>query len=108
MPPPRSVTARAAGIARQTFEQGSIAAGLPTVEIPEAELQAGVPAFDLLRRAGLAASNAEARRLVRGKGARLNDEMVEIEDSRITLADLKDGVIKLSAGRKRHVLVKPA
>jgi tyrosyl-tRNA synthetase len=60
-----------------------------------------------LRRAGLAASNGEARRLIRGGGGRINDAVVEAEDRSVTLADLNaEGVIKLSAGRKRHALVR--
>ena len=103
-----AAAANAAEVARRTFEEGTAASGLPTLEIPEAELRAGLPAFELFRRAGLAESNAEARRLVRGKGARLNDEIIEVEDVRITSDDLRDGMLKLSAGRKRHVLVRPA
>ena len=70
-------------------------------------LEAGVPAYALLQRAGLVASNGEGRRLVRGGGARLNDVPIEAEDRPITAADLaEDGALKLSAGRKRHVLVR--
>jgi tyrosyl-tRNA synthetase len=97
----------AAETARQTFEQGASAAGLPTIEVPRAELEKGIAAYDLLRRAGLAASNGEARRLIKQNGARLNDGALTDDARPITLADLDaDGTIKLSAGKKRHVLVK--
>ena len=100
--------AAAAETARRTFEDGGLGEGLPTVEIPRAELAAGIAAFDLFRRAGLAASGGEARRLIKGGGARVNDAPAMSETATITLGDLNpDGVIKLSAGRKRHALVKP-
>ncbi len=97
----------AADTARRTFEAGESAEGLPTIDVPRAELEAGVPAFALMARAGLAASNGEARRLIRGGGGRLNDAKLETEDQVIGLADVTaEGVIKLSAGRKRHALVR--
>ena len=97
----------AAETARRTFEEGASAAGLPTVEIPRAELDKGIPAFDLLRRAGLAASNGEARRLIKQNGARLNDQAFTDEARLIGAAEMNaDGSIKLSAGKKRHALVR--
>jgi tyrosyl-tRNA synthetase len=72
------------------------------------ELARGVAAFELFVRAGLAASNSEARRLVRGGGARLNDAVIGDETRIIRLDDLgPDGMLKLSAGRKRYALVRP-
>ena len=98
---------QAAETARRTFEEGAAAAGLPTIELPRAELQAGVAAFELLRRAGLAASNGEARRLIRQGGGRINDRAVGDETRTVTLDDVSaEGVIKLSAGKKRHALVR--
>jgi len=71
-------------------------------------LARGIPAFEAFARSGLAASNGEARRLIRGGGARINDAVVEHETSPVSLADLNPhGMIKLSAGRKRHALVRP-
>ncbi len=82
---------------------------MPTVEIDREELAKGIAAFDLFRRSGLAASNSEARKLIKGGGARLNDAAIGNETQAVTLGDLTaDGVVKLSAGKKRHVLVKPA
>ncbi len=67
-----------------------------------------MPAFELFSLAGLAASNGEARRLIRGGGARINDRVVDNETKRVSEADLdQNGVLKLSAGRKRHALVRP-
>ena len=75
--------------------------------MPRAELQAGIAAFELLRRAGLAASNGEARRLIRQGGGRINDRAVGDETRTVTLDDVSaEGVIKLSAGKKRHALVR--
>ena len=98
----------AAETARRTFEQGEAAEGLPSIEVPRAELVAGIAAFELFRRAGLAASGGEARRLIKGGGARVNDALVTGETQSVSLADLDaGGRIKLSAGRKRHALVRP-
>jgi tyrosyl-tRNA synthetase len=97
---------QAAETARRTFEEGALADSLPTITLPAAEMAAGIPAFALFARAGLAASNGEARRLIKGGGARVNDAPVAAETEMLGTANLVDGVIKLTAGRKRHVLVK--
>ncbi|HVI51553.1 MAG TPA: tyrosine--tRNA ligase [Candidatus Sulfotelmatobacter sp.] len=97
----------AAETARRTFEEGAAADTLPTVAIPAADLEAGIAAFALFARTGLAASNGEARRLIKGGGAKVNDATVTNENQTIGAADLKDGQIKLTAGKKRHLLVKP-
>jgi tyrosyl-tRNA synthetase len=81
---------------------------LPQTDVPRNVLERGIPAFELFSRAGLAASNGEARRLIRGGGARINDSVVENETKPISVADLDaNGILKLSAGRKRHALVRP-
>ena len=99
----------AAETARQTFEQGKLGDDLPVIEVPASDLENGIPAFDLFRRAGLAASGGEARRLIKGGGARVNDTQVKDENAPIGAGDVNaDGAIKLSAGKKRHVLVRPA
>ncbi len=102
-----AAAASAADTARQTFEQGALGDGLPTIEVPLARLQSGIPAFELFREAGLAASNGEARRLIKGGGGRLNDAKIDNETAAIGDGDLIDGAIKLSAGKKRHALVRP-
>ncbi len=102
----REAAAAAAATARQTFEQGGAAEDLPGIIVPDAEFLEGIPAFALFVRAGLAASNGEARRLIRGGGARLNDAPIAEEAQPITRADLRDGALKLSAGRKQHRLVR--
>jgi tyrosyl-tRNA synthetase len=99
----RTAAQEAAETARKTFEEGAAAEGLPSIEVPGAELAAGIPAFALLVRANLAASNGEARRLIRGGGARLNDVVIADEAQLIS----GNAVIKLSAGKKHHVLVRP-
>jgi tyrosyl-tRNA synthetase len=97
----------AAETARLAFEEGEAATTLPTVAVGASELAAGIPAFRLFVQAGLAASNAEARRLIRGGGAKVNDVVVAEEGILIAADQLHDGAIKLSAGRKQHRLVKP-
>ena len=83
------------------------AVDLPSVEIPRARLDAGIPVYELMREAGLAKSNGEARRLIRGGGARVNDERFRDETGTVGADDMNpDGAIKLSAGRKRHALVR--
>jgi tyrosyl-tRNA synthetase len=94
---------QAAETARRTFEEGQSAEGLPTVEIPKAEFAAGIGVLDLFVRAGLAASKGEARRLVQGKGAKIDDAVVEND---ALVVKREDGAAKLTAGKKRHALVK--
>jgi tyrosyl-tRNA synthetase len=99
----------AAETARQTFEEGAIAENLPTVEVSRAELEAGIGVLALFVKAGLVASNGEARRQIKGGGLRVNDIAVTDEKMVLNLSDLTPkGVIKLSLGKKRHVLLKPA
>jgi tyrosyl-tRNA synthetase len=98
----------AAETARQAFEAGEAAASLPAVDVSAQDLQAGIPAFRLFALAGLAGSNAEARRLIRGGGAKVNDNTVTDEGQLIAADLLRDGAIKLSAGRKQHRLVRPS
>ncbi len=98
---------QAAETARRTFEEGAAGEALPTVELKRAELERGICAFEILRRAGLAASNSEARRLIQGGGGRINDAVIDNEMQLVTLADLSEnGVIKLAAGKKRHALIR--
>jgi tyrosyl-tRNA synthetase len=99
--------AAAAETARKTFEEGTLGDDLPTVDLPRSQLESGIQAFELLRHAGLVASNSEGRRLIKGGGGRLNDTVIDDETRIVTVDDLTgDGVIKVSAGRKRHALVR--
>ncbi|WP_315755591.1 MULTISPECIES: tyrosine--tRNA ligase [unclassified Bradyrhizobium] len=99
----------AAETARRTFEEGAIAENLPTVEVPQAELDAGLGVLNAFVKAGLVGSNGEARRQIKGGGLRVNDIAVTDEKMALTPAALtSEGVIKLSLGKKRHVLVRPA
>ena len=98
----------AAKTARETFEEGALAQSLPTVELPRAELDAGLGVLTAFVRAGLVTSNGEARRQIKGGGLRLNDVPVIDERAMLRPSDLSpEGVVKLSLGRKRHVLLKP-
>src|SRR5262252_448535 len=104
----REAAEAAAETAHAVFEGGGSGSELPQASVPRDLLARGIPAFEAFARSGLAASNGEARRLIRGGGARINDAVVEHETSPISLADLNpQGMIKLSAGRKRHALVRP-
>ncbi|HJD67969.1 MAG TPA: tyrosine--tRNA ligase [Rickettsia endosymbiont of Bembidion lapponicum] len=89
------------------FEQGQIDENLTTIVLEPEMLQAGITAFELFHKAGLATSKSEARKLIRGKGAKINDELVADENMVInTTFLLENNFIKLSAGKKRHILVK--
>jgi len=93
--------------AQQTFEQGQLGDDLPTIDVAKNELEDGIPAFAALVKAGLCTSNGEARRLIKGGGGRVNDKAFANETQPVTLTDLNDdGVAKLSAGKKRHALIR--
>jgi tyrosyl-tRNA synthetase len=95
--------------ARQTFEEGTIAENLPSVAVPRRELEAGIGVLVAFVKTGLVGSNGEARRQIKGGGLRVNDVAVSDEKMVLKSSDLTpEGVIKLSLGRKRHVLLKPA
>jgi tyrosyl-tRNA synthetase len=104
----RAAAEQAAETARKTFEEGALADTLPTVEIGRDELQAGIGILSLFVNAGLAGSNGEARRHIQGGAVRINDMAVTDERRAVTAADLTgDGVLKLSLGKKKHILVRP-
>jgi tyrosyl-tRNA synthetase len=92
--------------ARRTFEEGESARGLPMISVDANQLQKGLQLVDLMVATGLAPSKGHARRLARGAGARVNDVVVTDETVRLTDKDARNGVIKLSAGRKRHALIR--
>ncbi|MBR2117444.1 MAG: tyrosine--tRNA ligase [Pseudomonadota bacterium] len=104
----REAAEAASETARKTFEEGAIASDLPMLEISRAELDASAPVLGLFVKAGLVASNGEARRQIKGGGLRVNDVAIADEKMVLTPKDLTpEGVIKLSMGRKKHVLLKP-
>ena len=102
----RPAAAAAARTAAETFEAGAPSQGLPSVEIARGELGAGLGVLAAFVKAGLVKSNGEARRQIEGGGLRVNDAPLRDVNAKLTPADLADGVIKLSLGRKRHVLLK--
>ncbi|MBG0509022.1 tyrosine--tRNA ligase [Agrobacterium sp. MOPV5] len=105
----RAAAEEAAETARKTFEEGALAENLPSIEVPTSELDAGLGVLSLIVRAGLAGSNGEARRHVQGGAVKIND--IGVSDERQTVGSGEvtgDGVIKLSVGKKKHVLVRPA
>jgi tyrosyl-tRNA synthetase len=103
----REAAEEASEASRRTFEEGALAEALPTITVSASELAAGIGVLQLFVKAGLVASNGEARRQIRGGGLRLNDAAVTDERTVVGAADAAGGVIKLSLGRKKHVLVKP-
>jgi tyrosyl-tRNA synthetase len=105
----RAAAEQAAQTARTTFEEGAVAESLPTVEVPRGELEAGLGVLTVFaEKAGLVASNGEARRQIKGGGLKVNDAAVSDEKMVLSNKDLTpEGVIKLSLGRKKHVLLKP-
>ena len=103
----RAEAEKAADTARQTFEGGGVSANLPTVEVPAAELTAGIGILGAFTRAGLTSSNGDARRQIGGGGLRVNDDVVTDEKTVLGTAHVRDGTIKLSLGKKKHVLIKP-
>ena len=105
----RQAADEAASSARTTFEEGGLGSSLPTVEIPRAELKAGIGVLAAFVKAGLASSNGEARRAIANNAILVNDVRITSDKAAIGESDVTaDGVVKLSLGRKRHVLLKPA
>jgi tyrosyl-tRNA synthetase len=104
----RETADRAEGTARATFEQGTLSETLPTFEIARAELERGWGVLTANTPVGFVPSTSEARRQIKGGGLKVNDKTVTDEKRLLTLADLTpEGVIKLSLGKKRHVLIRP-
>jgi len=94
--------------AKKAFEDRSLGADLPTIDVAKADLEAGIAVSDLYLTAGLGNSKGEVRRLIKQGGAKLNDEKITDGEMIISLDHLNDqGSIKLSAGKKRHILVMP-
>ncbi|WP_426236294.1 tyrosine--tRNA ligase [Pararhizobium sp. DWP1-1-3] len=105
----REAAEEAAETARKTFEEGALAANLPSIDVPTAELQAGVGVLALFVRAGLAESNGKVRQFLKDGAVRVNDKAVSDDRQVIGTGDVTaDGVIKLSLGKKKHILVRPA
>jgi tyrosyl-tRNA synthetase len=104
----RPAAEQAAETARRTFEEGALAETLPTVEIASGKLETVLSVLDAAVHVGLVSSKGEARRQIKGGGLRVNDVTVADEKMMLTPRDLTaEGVIKLSLGRKRHVLLRP-
>jgi tyrosyl-tRNA synthetase len=105
----REAALAASETARQTFEEGAIAESLRTLDIAQGELDAGIGVLGLFVKAGFVASNGEARRQIKSGGLRVNDTPVTDEKMTLSAANLTpEGVIKLSMGKKKHVLLRPS
>lgn len=93
--------------AQKTFEQGSVGDDLPTIEVDPTTLSSGIGVIQLFTQTQLTASNGETRRLIKGGGARINDEKILSDDRVVSNQDVTpEGYIKLSAGKKKHALIK--
>jgi len=102
----REAALQASEAARKTFEEGALAESLPSIEIARAEIEAGLGALAAFVKAGLVGSTGEARRQIKGGGLKINDKTVTDERAIIGPDDATDNVVKLSLGRKRHILLK--
>ncbi|UJW73929.1 tyrosine--tRNA ligase [Rhizobium sp. SL42] len=99
---------QAAETARKTFEEGAMSGNLPSIEVVKGELETGIGLLALIVKAGLAASNGEARRHIQGGAVKINDTGVSDEKMIVGSGEVTgDGVIKLSLGKKKHILVRP-
>ncbi len=101
--------AAAQGAARSFFEENNLLddKNLPTFELSQSQLEGGINILDIFKLSGLTASNGETRRLIQGKGARMNDQVIQDENLKLTSSDFNDqNSLKLSAGKKRHLMVK--
>ena len=105
----RAMADEAAGTARKTFEEGTFAQSLPTVEVARATLEQGIGVLNAFAElTALVSSNGDARRQIKAGGLKVNDTNVTDEKMILTAKDLTvDGAIKLSLGKKKHVLLKP-
>jgi tyrosyl-tRNA synthetase len=103
----REAADAAAETARKTFEEGATAQDLPSVEVPAAEFAAGIGVLSAFVTAGLVPSTGEARRQIKAGGLRVNDRPVADERASLSQADLVEGAVKLSFGKKKHVLLRP-
>jgi tyrosyl-tRNA synthetase len=104
----RQAAEQAAETARRTFEDGALAATLPSVDIPREEIEKGLGVLTAAVRAGLVASTSEARRQIKAGGLKVNDATVTDERALVTQRDCTpEGLVKLSLGKKRHVLLRP-
>lgn len=103
----REAALAASETARRTFEEGAIAEDLPSIDVSRSELDSGLGVLTGFVKAGLVASNGEARRQIKSGGLRVNDQPVADDKMLLTATHLtSEGVIKLSMGRKRHVLLR--
>jgi tyrosyl-tRNA synthetase len=103
----RAAAEQAAETARQAFEEGIAAASLPSIAMPRTELEAGIGVLAAFVKAGLVGSTGEARRHIKGGGLKVNDTTLTDERTMLGLNHVTDGAIKLSLGKKKHILLKP-
>jgi tyrosyl-tRNA synthetase len=103
----RDAADRAAATAAETFAGSGVSADLPTIDIPQSEIDEGTSLIRWLVKAGFASSNSEARRLIEGNAVSVNDSKVSDFNHKLSASDFVQGFAKLSKGKKQHVLLKP-
>lgn len=101
----REAADRAAATAQTTFEQGGLGGDLPTIDLTSAALTAGAPIIDQFIAAGLCASKGEARRHIKARALKVNDEPID-EERNLTTDDVRDGAVKISVGKKKHAIIR--
>ncbi len=92
--------------AHALFEEGLVDVNMPTFEISRQDLSDGIHINQLLKNSGLASSNSQGRRFVRGNSVSINDVKVDDENLLIDLEHFSDGNLKLSSSSKKHMLIK--
>ena len=97
---------KAAQTAKDTFEEGSLASGLPEINIKKDEINKGVNILDLIANNKILSSKSEARRVIANKGLKLNDKVIDDEKKILQLKDFEKSTLKLSYGKKKHYLIK--
>ena len=97
---------KAAQTAKDTFEVGSLASGLPEINVKKDEIKEGVNILDIIANNKILSSKSEARRVIASKGLRLNDKVIDDEKKILKLKDFDNNTVKLSYGKKKHYLIK--
>ena len=97
---------KAAQIAKDTFEGGTLASGLPEINLKKEEIIKGINILDLIAKNKILPSKSEARRVIQNKGFKLNDQVIDDEKKILQLSDFEKNTLKLSYGKKKHYLIK--
>ncbi len=103
----KSAAEKAEQTARKTFVSGSIGEDLPTLKISKKEIENGVNIIDLVVLSKLLVSKSEVRRTIKNRGIKINNEIIEDQNLQILFKDFENqNFLKLSLGKKKHVIIK--